>query len=512
MKVETHNHPTAISPVPGRRHRLGRRDPRRRRDRPRVQAQGGPHRVHGLEPAPAGGLQPWERITASRAASPRRSTSCSRGPSGAPPSTTSSAGPTSAAVSAPSSWRCAGRRARRGARLPQAHHDRGRARQHRAPARARRARDPAGRAHRRAGRAGMLIGLGGGAASSMASGASAEDLDFASVQRDNAEMQRRCQEVIDRCWALGDANPIVSIHDVGAGGLVERAARAGERQRPRRPVRAAQDPERRARACRRSRSGATRRRSATSWRSRPSGWPLRGAVRARALPLRGAWPRHRLTAGWSWTDAHFGNRPIDMPLAVLLGKPPKMSVGRARPRHDQALFLHPRSTCARPPSRAAPAHRRRQDLPHHHRRSHRGGLVRRDQMVGPWQVPVADAAVTAAGFDGYTGEAMAMGERTPLALLDAAASARMAVGEAITNIASRAHRALGDVKLSANWMARGRAPGRGRAPVRRRARRGIRALPRPWASPSRSARTRCRCARSGTRPASEKRDRPCRSS
>ena len=161
------------------------------------------------------------------------------------------------------------------------------------------------------------------------------------------------------------------------------------------------------------------------------------------------------------TDSHFGNRPIDMPLALLLGKPPKMLRRAERVRAARTAFLRPpTSICARRCLRVLrlPAVADKTFLITIGDRTVTG-LVRRDQMVGPWQVPVADAAVTTTSYDGYTGEAMAMGERTPLALLDAAASARMAVGEALTNIASAPIAKIGDVKLSANWMAAAGHPG-----------------------------------------------------
>jgi phosphoribosylformylglycinamidine synthase len=305
----------------------------------------------------------------------------------------------------------------------------------------------------------MLIGLGGGAASSLASGASQEDLDFASVQRDNAEMQRRCQEVIDRCWALGDDNPIVSIHDVGAGGLSNalpelvndsgrgavfdlRAVPSDElgmsplelwcNEAQERYV-LALDPERLAAfeaLCARERCPYSVVGHATD----------DGLLRV--------------------DDPMLATRPIDMPLSVLLGKPPKMTRKVERGASKKAA-LHLGSIDVRE------AALRLLRLPTIADKTFLitigdrtvGGLIARDQMVGPWQVPVADAAVTATAFDVFTGEAMAMGERTPVALLDAAASARMAVAESITNIASAPIAKLSDVKLSANWMAPAGHPG-----------------------------------------------------
>ena len=305
----------------------------------------------------------------------------------------------------------------------------------------------------------MLIGLGGGAASSMASGASEEDLDFASVQRDNPEMQRRCQEVIDRCWALGEVNPIHSIHDVGAGGLSNalpelvhdsgRGALFELRKIPNdepglspKEIWCNEAQERYVLAV------ATDGLAAFAELCRRERCPFALLGQATA--------DGRLVL----TDSHFGNRPIDMPLSLLLGKPPKMvrradRVRAARsPFSTAGLDLHEAmARVLRLPTVA--------DKTFLITIGDRSvtGLVCRDQMVGPWQVPVADAALTATSFDVFTGEAMAMGERTPVALLDAAASARLAVGEALTNIACAPIAKLGDVKLSANWMAAAGHPG-----------------------------------------------------
>ena len=305
----------------------------------------------------------------------------------------------------------------------------------------------------------MLIGLGGGAASSMASGASEEDLDFASVQRDNPEMERRCQEVIDRCWALGEANPICSIHDVGAGGLSNalpelvhdsgRGAVFELRKIPNdepgmspKEIWCNEAQERYVLAV------------ATEELGRFA--DLCSRERCPFAVLGQATADGRLVV----TDSHFGNQPIDMPLALLLGKPPKMlrraeTVRAARTPFPTAdLDLHE----AIPRVLRLPAVADKTFLITIGDRTVTG-LVCRDQMVGPWQVPVADAAVTTTSYNGYTGEAMAMGERTPLALLNAAASARMAVGEALTNIASAPIAQIGDIKLSANWMAAAGYPG-----------------------------------------------------
>jgi len=305
----------------------------------------------------------------------------------------------------------------------------------------------------------MLIGLGGGAASSMASGASEEDLDFASVQRDNAEMQRRCQEVIDRCWARGSENPIVSIHDVGAGGLSNAL------------------PE----LVNDSRRGAT-----FSLRAIPSDEPGMSpleiwcneaqeryvlAIAAESLPDFEAMCRRErcpyAVVGTATTerqlkldDTQFGEQPIDMPLEVLLGKPPKMTRTAERGDFQPDSLQHSRIELGEALLRVLrlPTVADKTFLITIGDRTV-GGMCSRDQMVGPWQVPVADAALTTSGFQAYTGEAMAMGERAPLALLNAAASARMAVAEAITNIASAPIARLSDIKLSANWMAPAGHPG-----------------------------------------------------
>lgn len=305
----------------------------------------------------------------------------------------------------------------------------------------------------------MLIGLGGGAASSMASGASAEDLDFASVQRANPEMQRRCQEVIDRCWAYGDENPILFIHDVGAGGLsnalpelVHDGERGGRFELRRIPsdepglspmeIWSNEAQERYVLAIAAERLAVF---EAICARER---CPYAVVGTATAEP--------RLTL----TDERFGDSPIDMPMQLLFGKPPKM-------HRDAVRVDPPRAALATDAIALDEAIGRVLALPTVADKSFLitigdrsiTGLVARDQMVGPWQVPVADCAVTLSDYRGLTGEAMAIGERTPLALLDAPASGRMAVGEAITNLAAARIESIGDIKLSANWMAAAGHPG-----------------------------------------------------
>lgn len=305
----------------------------------------------------------------------------------------------------------------------------------------------------------MNIGLGGGAASSMASGQSDADLDFASVQRDNPEMERRCQEVIDRCWQLGEQNPILFIHDVGAGGLsnampelVSDGGRGGRfelrdilndepgmsplevwcNESQERyvmaiaPAQMAQFDE----ICRRERAPYA---------------VIGEATEERHLTL---------------NDSHFDNQPIDMPLDVLLGKTPKMTrdvtslQAQGQPVQREGITL-------------ADAVKRVLHLPAVAEKTFLitigdrtvTGMVARDQMVGPWQIPVADCAVTTASLDSYYGEAMSIGERAPVALLDFAASGRLAVGEALTNLAATEIGELKRVKLSANWMAAAGHPG-----------------------------------------------------
>ncbi len=317
----------------------------------------------------------------------------------------------------------------------------------------------------------MLIGLGGSAASSVASGASAEALDFASVQRGNPEMERRCQEVIDCCWQLGDANPIVSIHDVGAGGLSNalpelvhdsgRGARIELRAIPNddpgmspMQIWSNESQERYVLAvnadqldlfqaiCERERCPYAVVGEATGEAADPDNTPI--------------YKGSRLEVG----DAHLNNTPVDMPMALLLGKPPKMfRDAHHRPFHKPAfdtrgIDLHDAAQRVL----RLPAVADKTFLITIGDRSVTG-LVTRDQMVGPWQVPVADVAVTASDYQGYLGEAMAMGERAPIALINPAASGRMAIGEALTNIAAACIADIREIKLSANWMAAAGHPG-----------------------------------------------------
>ncbi|MCO7226401.1 phosphoribosylformylglycinamidine synthase [Pleionea sp. CnH1-48] len=304
----------------------------------------------------------------------------------------------------------------------------------------------------------MLIGLGGGAASSMTSGTSQEDLDFASVQRDNPEIERRCQEVIDNCWALGDRNPIAFIHDVGAGGLsnaipelVHDGGMGGNFELRRVPndepgmspveIWCNESQERYVLAVA---PEHLERFETICERERCPFAVVGEATEALHLTL---------------NDEHFDNQPIDLPMDVLFGKAPKMHRDVTSAKTDGvALNIDAELNEAVDRVLSLPAVADKTFLISIGDRTV-GGLVARDQMVGPWQVPVADCGVTASTLSAYTGEAMAMGERTPAALLNYGASARMAVGEAITNIASARINKVSEIRLSANWMCAAGAPG-----------------------------------------------------
>ncbi|MGL6162310.1 phosphoribosylformylglycinamidine synthase [Microbulbifer sp.] len=305
----------------------------------------------------------------------------------------------------------------------------------------------------------MLIGLGGGAASSMASGTSSEDLDFASVQRQNPEIERRCQEVIDQCWQLGDKNPIAFIHDVGAGGLsnafpelVKDGGTGGNFEIRNVPC------------------------------DEPGMSPLEIwcnesqeryvlAVMPESLPrFEKICERERCpfaVVGEATEEKHlrlndkeFDAKPVDLPMSVLFGKPPRMHRTADKRAVETTGFATKDIDLNEAVERVLrlPAVASKSFLITIGDRTVTG-MVSRDQMVGPWQVPVADCAVTTVAYDSYSGEAMAMGERTPVALLDAPASGRLAVGEAITNIACTPIGRLSDIKLSANWMCAAGHPG-----------------------------------------------------
>ncbi|ROR05716.1 phosphoribosylformylglycinamidine synthase [Erwinia sp. JUb26] len=305
----------------------------------------------------------------------------------------------------------------------------------------------------------MNIGLGGGAASSMASGQSDADLDFASVQRDNPEMERRCQEVIDRCWQMGEANPILFIHDVGAGGLsnaMPELVSDGERG-GRFNLRDILNDEPGMSPlevwCNESQERYV---LAVAPESVALFDELCKRERAPYAVIGEATEEMHL----SLADSHFDNTPIDLPLDVLLGKTPKMT-------RDVATLKAKGDALVRDSISIADAVNRVLHLPTVAEKTFLvtigdrsvTGMVARDQMVGPWQIPVANSAITTASLDSYYGEAMALGERAPVALLDFAASGRLAVGEALTNIAATQIGPLTRIKLSANWMAAAGHPG-----------------------------------------------------
>ncbi|WP_143047587.1 phosphoribosylformylglycinamidine synthase [Thorsellia anophelis] len=304
----------------------------------------------------------------------------------------------------------------------------------------------------------MNIGLGGGAASSVASGQSAAELDFASVQRDNAEMERRCQEVIDACWQLTDNNPIQFIHDVGAGGLsnampelVSDAERGGQFE------------------LRKILVDETGMSPLEIWCNESQeryvlavsdeNLPLFEAICLRerapfAVIGKATEALHLQLTDEQFPETESQPNPIDMPLSALLGKTPKMlRQGTTQVRVSPAIDTSK--------IQLNEAIKRILHLPAVAEKTFLitigdrtvTGMVARDQMVGPWQIPVANCAVTTTGFETFHGEAMSMGERAPIALLDAAASAKMAVGEAITNIAATHIGDIKRIKLSANWMA-----------------------------------------------------------
>ena len=300
---------------------------------------------------------------------------------------------------------------------------------------------------------GMLIGLGGGAASSMDTGANAENLDFDSVQRGNPEMQRRAQEVIDRCWQMGEKNPILSIHDVGAGGmsnalpeLVHGGGKGARFELRKIPL---------------DETGMSPKQI---WCNESQERYVLAIAPERLEEFRVLCERERCPFAVVGTaiaddsitvhDAEFNNDPVNMPLSVLLGKPPKMTrdVVREIPRLSSfdSSTIDLREAVER--VLRLPSVANKTFLISIGDRTV-GGMTARDQMVGPWQVPVADVAVTLMGFNTHRGEAFAIGERTPLALVNAPASGRMAVGEALTNIAAARIEKIGDIKLSANWMA-----------------------------------------------------------
>jgi len=310
----------------------------------------------------------------------------------------------------------------------------------------------------------MNIGLGGGAASSMASGQSAESLDFASVQRENPEMERRCQEVIDKCWQLGEQNPIAFIHDVGAGGLsnafpelVSDGGRGGVFE-----LRNVPNDERSMAPheiwCNESQERYV---IAVSDKNLATFEKICQRERAPFSVVGRATEEEQLTV----TDSHFaGNEqldtPIDLPLDVLLGKTPKIfkDVATKTATGDELSLTDITLVDAADRILSLPTVAEKTFLITIGDRSVTG-MVNRDQMVGPWQVPVADCGVTASALDSYHGEAMSLGERTPVALLNFGASARLAVAESLMNIAGTDIGDLNRIKLSANWMSPAGHPG-----------------------------------------------------
>lgn len=299
----------------------------------------------------------------------------------------------------------------------------------------------------------MLIGLGGGAASSQASGAGCENLDFASVQRENPEMERRCQEVINHCNSMGNDTPIISIHDIGAGGLsnavpeiIHDCLRGGEFEL-------------------RNIHNADKGMSPMQIWCNEAQERYVVAIKPESLDLFNAFceREHCLHAiiGVVTEQEHLllkdtllGNKPVDIPMSILFGKSPKLhkNTRHIKPVTKALDFSDVTIKEAVKRVLSFPAVADKSFLIHIGDRSVTG-LVVRDQMVGPWQIPVADVAVTASGFYALTGEAMAIGERSPIAVINAPASGRMAIGEAITNLAAARIESLNKIKISANWMA-----------------------------------------------------------
>ncbi|NOX09554.1 MAG: phosphoribosylformylglycinamidine synthase [Gammaproteobacteria bacterium] len=299
----------------------------------------------------------------------------------------------------------------------------------------------------------MLIGLGGGAASSVSSGSSDAELDFASVQRGNPEMERRAQEVIDRCWAMGEDNPVLSIHDVGAGGLsnalpelVNDCGRGARFE-----IRAVPNDEPGMSPMQIwSNESQERYVLAVAPERLEEFQAICDRERCLYAVLGEALEEQQLLLG----DAELGATPVDLSMSLLLDKPPKM----LRDVHHRTFTKPEFSTVDIDINEAVmrvlrlPAVASKKFLITIGDRSVTG-MVARDQMVGRWQVPVADVAVSCSDYVSHSGEAMAMGERSPIALVNAVASGRMAVGEAITNIAASSIRNLKQIRLSANWMA-----------------------------------------------------------
>ncbi len=305
----------------------------------------------------------------------------------------------------------------------------------------------------------MLIGLGGGAASSLTAGASDQKLDFASVQRANPEMERRCQEVIDTCWGYGESNPILFIHDVGAGGLsnalpelVHEASKGANleiREIPNDDLGMAPHE---------------------IWCNESQERYVLAVDLLQLELFKEICKRERCpfaVVGYTTdepelkiSDSYLKNNPVNMPLSFLLGKPPKMTRKSAYKEFKSEEILVEKISFKETVKRILllPSVASKSFLITIGDRSITG-LVHRDQMIGPWQIPVSDVAVTLTDYSNFCGECMSIGERAPLAIIDSMASGRMAVGEAITNIAAAPIKNLSDIKFSANWMAAADHPG-----------------------------------------------------
>ncbi len=299
----------------------------------------------------------------------------------------------------------------------------------------------------------MLIGLGGSAASSQTSGESAAELDFASVQRENPEMERRCQEVINHCNAMGHDTPIISIHDIGAGGLSNAVPEI------------IHDCEKGGKFELRDVNNADKGMSPMQIWCNEAQERYVVAIAPESLELFESFceREHCLFAvigeatdeqQLTLTDNFLGKTAVDIPMSILFGKSPKIHKEVSKTSRTLSALNLKDIDLSEAVKRVIsfPAVADKSFLIHIGDRSVTG-LVTRDQMVGPWQIPVADVAVTASGFHALTGEAMAMGERTPLAIIDAPASGRMAVAESLTNLAAARIESLNKVKISANWMA-----------------------------------------------------------
>lgn len=303
----------------------------------------------------------------------------------------------------------------------------------------------------------MKIGLGGGAASSIAAGTQSEELDFDSVQRGNPEMQRRCQQVIDCCIALGPENPILSIHDIGAGGLSNGLPELVEATGGHFHLRKIHSED-----------------SSMSpmelWCNESQERYVLAVMPERIEEFRALCTRERCPFAFVGKatddgqlileDSHFATRPIDMEMGVVLGKTPRLTkdVQRLPVEGNDLNLSEVELTDAIDRVLRFPAVANKSFLITIADRTVTG-MVTRDQMVGPWQTPVADVAVTSTTLESYTGEAMAIGERTPLAILDAPASGRIAIGECLTNLAATYVDKIGNIKLSANWMVASGEPG-----------------------------------------------------